>query len=85
MISEIGTINDKIINSGFTGTWSGKAAEEGAKYGEARLVFPKQKERVTKIPDRSNWTLNPNASFLYYCANETVDGKIIVKLVLELV
>lgn len=56
-----------------TGTWSGKAAKEAAKYGTVNLVFPKA-EKPGSIPDQSTWTLDPNASYVYYCANETVDG-----------
>lgn len=26
------------------------------------------------IPDPSTWNLNPDASYVYYCANETVHG-----------
>ena len=26
------------------------------------------------IPDQSEWKLNPEASYVYYCDNETVDG-----------
>ena len=29
---------------------------------------------LTEIPDRSTWNLNPEASYVYYCANETVHG-----------
>lgn len=29
---------------------------------------------VIEIPDPSTWSLNPNASYVYYCANETVHG-----------
>lgn len=29
---------------------------------------------VIEIPDLSTWTLNPDASYVYYCANETVHG-----------
>lgn len=57
-----------------TGTWSSKAAKEAEKYGTVNLVFPKA-EKPGKIPDQSTWSLNPNASYLYYCDNETVDGK----------
>ncbi|KAB0798899.1 hypothetical protein PPYR_04117 [Photinus pyralis] len=56
-----------------TGTWSSKAAKEAEKYGEVRLAFPVPK-KLGKIPDQSTWTLNPDASYVYYCANETVDG-----------
>ncbi|RZB40273.1 Aminotran 5 domain containing protein, partial [Asbolus verrucosus] len=56
-----------------TGTWSGKAAKEAAKYGKVDLVFPKA-DKPGSIPPESTWTLNPDASYLYYCDNETVDG-----------
>lgn len=57
-----------------TGTWSGKAAKEAEKYGDVQLVFPKL-EKPGTIPDQSTWTLRPDASYFYYCDNETVDGK----------
>lgn len=56
-----------------TGSWSAKAYKECQKYGKANLVFPKS-EKFTTIPDQSEWKLDPNASFVYYCDNETVDG-----------
>ncbi|KAG5873174.1 hypothetical protein JTB14_023931 [Gonioctena quinquepunctata] len=56
-----------------TGTWSAKAAKEAAKYGEVNLVFPKP-DKPGSIPDQSTWKMNPNASYVYYCGNETVDG-----------
>ncbi|KAJ3666059.1 hypothetical protein Zmor_001514 [Zophobas morio] len=56
-----------------TGTWSGKAAKEAAKYGKVNLVFPKA-DKPGSIPAESTWTLNPDAAYLYYCDNETVDG-----------
>ncbi|KAI8785532.1 phosphoserine aminotransferase [Biomphalaria glabrata] len=56
-----------------TGSWSAKAAQEAEKYGTVNLVIPKPK-KYTSIPDRSTWTLNPDASYFYYCANETIDG-----------
>lgn len=56
-----------------TGTWSAKAAKEAAKYGKVNLVIPKT-AKYTTIPESSTWSLDPNASFVYYCDNETVDG-----------
>lgn len=29
---------------------------------------------ITAIPDSSQWTLSPDASYVYYCANETIHG-----------
>ncbi|XP_045584086.1 phosphoserine aminotransferase [Procambarus clarkii] len=56
-----------------TGSWSSKAAQEAAKYGKVNQVVPKR-ERYTGVPDRSSWTLDPDASYFYYCANETIEG-----------
>lgn len=56
-----------------TGSWSAKAYKEAQKYGTANLVYPKA-DKFTKIVDQSEWKLSPNASYVYYCDNETVDG-----------
>lgn len=56
-----------------TGAWSAKAAKEAEKYGNVNLVFPKS-DQYTSIPEESEWKLNPEASYLYYCANETIHG-----------
>uniref|UniRef100_A0A8I3W6H8 Phosphoserine aminotransferase n=1 Tax=Callithrix jacchus TaxID=9483 RepID=A0A8I3W6H8_CALJA len=56
-----------------TGSWSAKAAEEAKKFGTINIVHPKLGS-YTKIPDPSTWNLNPDASYVYYCANETVHG-----------
>ncbi|XP_067014650.2 probable phosphoserine aminotransferase [Anabrus simplex] len=68
LISETGTA-DYIV----TGAWSAKAAKEAAKYGKVNLVVPKT-DNYVDIPDPSTWNLDPNASYVYYCANETVHG-----------
>ncbi|XP_038625691.1 phosphoserine aminotransferase isoform X2 [Tachyglossus aculeatus] len=56
-----------------TGAWSAKAAEEAKKFATVNVVHPKL-ESYTKIPDPGSWNLNPDASYVYYCANETVHG-----------
>ncbi|XP_051924044.1 phosphoserine aminotransferase isoform X2 [Hippocampus zosterae] len=56
-----------------TGTWSAKAAKEAEKYGKVNIVHPKL-DSYTKIPEPSTWNLNPAASYVYYCCNETVHG-----------
>ncbi|XP_031639780.1 probable phosphoserine aminotransferase, partial [Contarinia nasturtii] len=56
-----------------TGFFSARAAKEAAKYGNVNLVLPKV-GKYTTIPNQSTWKLNANASYVYYCDNETVDG-----------
>ncbi|KPJ18933.1 putative phosphoserine aminotransferase [Papilio machaon] len=68
LISRTGTA-DYVV----TGTWSDKAAKEAKKYGKVNLVLPPT-DRFTGIPDVSTWKLDPNASYVYICTNETVHG-----------
>jgi len=56
-----------------TGSWSAKAAQEAEKYGKVNYVVPKTK-KYTDIPDQSEWNLDPEASYVYYCDNETIHG-----------
>lgn len=56
------------------GVWSTKAAKEASKYLKVNHVFPKP-EKFDGIPDQSTWSLDPEAAYVYYCDNETVNGK----------
>lgn len=69
----IGLKEDNCADYLVTGTWSERAAKEAEKYGKVNIVHPKL-DRYTKIPDPSSWTLNPSASYVYYCYNETIHG-----------
>ncbi|XP_053530218.1 phosphoserine aminotransferase [Ictalurus punctatus] len=69
----IGLKKDRCADYIVTGTWSAKAAKEAEKYGKVNVVHPKV-DRYTGIPDSSSWSLNPSASYVYYCCNETVHG-----------
>jgi len=55
-----------------TGTWSKKAAEEAEKYCKVNKIMNDSKS-FTSIPDYKS-KLNPNAKYVYYCANETIQG-----------
>lgn len=56
-----------------TGAWSAKAAKEAEKYLKVNPVF-KKLDKYDRIPPQTEWNLDPNASYVYYCANETVHG-----------
>lgn len=58
----------------FLGHWSAKAAKECAKYGTVNMVLPDRK-KYSGIPPVEDWTFDPDASYFYYCDNETVHGK----------
>lgn len=56
-----------------TGDWSAKAAKEAKKYGNVNLVLP-PRDSYTDIPEQPQWKLDPNASYVYICTNETIHG-----------
>ncbi|CAG9813258.1 unnamed protein product [Phaedon cochleariae] len=54
-----------------TGTWSSVAANEAKKYGQVNIV----NARIPGgIPDPKTWKLNSDASYVFYCDNDTIDG-----------
>lgn len=56
-----------------TGYWSERAAQEAEKYGNVNYVVPKL-DKYTTVPDQSEWKLDPEASYVYFCDNETING-----------
>lgn len=65
-----------------TGSWTAKAAEEGARMGVTVTKVVDGKKlgggKFKGIPAAAEWDLNPKTArkpaFIYYCDNETVDG-----------
>ena len=55
-----------------TGFWGRKAAKEAQRYGRVNIVA--QPEVFTAIPARDSWSLDPQAAYLHYTPNETIDG-----------
>ena len=57
-----------------TGQWSKKAIAEAKRYCHVNVAASSENNRFTTVPDRSTWRLNPNAAYVHYTANETIDG-----------
>merc|ERR1712048_224480 len=57
-----------------TGQWGEKAHKECNKYGKGQVACNTKASKFTVIPDKSEWTLDPTAAYVHYCANETVNG-----------
>lgn len=59
-----------------TGSWSEKAVAEARKYSTNINVAASGKgpNGYTSVPPVAEWRLNPEARYVYYCANETIDG-----------
>lgn len=57
-----------------TGQWSEKAHKECAKYGNPNKVVDMKPTKYTTVKPQSEWQMDPNAAYLHYCLNETVNG-----------
>jgi len=56
-----------------SGYWSERAYVEAQKYGTINMVHSKL-DKYNRIPSSSEWKLDPEASYIYLCDNETIDG-----------
>ncbi len=59
---------DYIVN----GAWGAKAAKECTKYGRANIAA--KPEKFNHVPARSTWKLDPDAAYVHYTPNETIEG-----------
>jgi phosphoserine aminotransferase len=57
-----------------TGDWSKKSAKEAAKYGTVNVAASGEGGKFTAIPKQSSWKLDPGASYVHICSNETIGG-----------
>ena len=57
-----------------TGQWSEKSYVEAKRYGAASTAVDMKATKYTRIADPSTWSLRPDARYLCYCDNETVNG-----------
>jgi phosphoserine aminotransferase len=57
-----------------TGQFSGKAYEEGKKYGKANLAATSKDKNFTYIPAQSELNLSPEADYVHICFNNTIFG-----------
>lgn len=57
-----------------TGQWGEKAHKEAAKYCIGQAACNTKGTKFTTIPDSSQWKLDPEAAYVHYCMNETVNG-----------
>lgn len=58
-----------------TGYWSRRAITEANYICQVHEVAKTQvRNGLTGIPSESEWSIDPDAGFLHYCDNETVEG-----------
>ncbi|MFQ3609891.1 MAG: 3-phosphoserine/phosphohydroxythreonine transaminase [Fimbriimonadales bacterium] len=57
-----------------TGSWGEKAFQEAEKLGKARHAWNGKSERYTRVPHPSELDLDPNARYVHFTSNETIQG-----------
>ncbi len=57
-----------------TGAWSKKAIAEAKMYSSVEIVACGERDLFTSIPPEEDWRIDPDAAYVHYTANETIDG-----------
>lgn len=57
-----------------TGEWSKKAIKEAKQYAQVNLVSDSSANKFTTIADPSTWQFSPDAAYVHYTPNETING-----------
>lgn len=57
-----------------TGAWGTKALAEARRCGDARAAFSTADSGFRSIPQQEDLRFSPDASYLHYTSNETIDG-----------
>jgi phosphoserine aminotransferase len=57
-----------------TGSWSKMALDEAKREGKVNVVWDGKATNFDRLPKESELQLNPRASYLYCCSNETIQG-----------
>src|SRR5262245_35888395 len=66
--------NRKSCDYVITGSWSKYAAQEAAKFGEARIAWDGKLTNADRVPAPADLNLDPKAAYVYYASNETIQG-----------
>jgi phosphoserine aminotransferase len=65
-----GDVADYIL----TGSWGKDALKEAKKAGETRIAWDGSATNYDRLPQRGDLNLEPQAAFVHYTANETIQG-----------
>ncbi len=57
-----------------TGSWGKYALGEAVKEGDAKAIFDAKAVNYNRTPTAGDYQSSPDAAYLYYCSNETIQG-----------
>ncbi|MDB5966324.1 MAG: phosphoserine aminotransferase apoenzyme [Polaromonas sp.] len=64
----------KSVDFVVTGSWSDKSQKEARKYCEVHIAASNADSGHTVLPPPATWKLQPSASYVQVCTNETIHG-----------
>ncbi len=57
-----------------TGAWGAKAVTEASRCGNVEIIFNSEADGFRSVPDPSELRFTPDAAYVHYVSNETIDG-----------
>jgi phosphoserine aminotransferase len=57
-----------------TGEWSKRSQKEATRFGQVNVAANSEAGHYTHIPKQQDWKLDPGASYVHICSNETIGG-----------
>jgi phosphoserine aminotransferase len=57
-----------------TGSWSKMALDEAKREGQVNVIWDGKATNYDRLPQPGDFQVNPAASYLYCCSNETIQG-----------
>ncbi len=57
-----------------TGSWGKYAIQEATKEGDAKAIYDSKATNYNCVPKASDYSVSPDAAYMYYCSNETIQG-----------
>lgn len=67
-------LNGKTADYVVTGAWSKRSVEDARAYGNIHVAANAEHTGFTTVPDFASWQLTPDAAYMHYCTNETING-----------
>jgi phosphoserine aminotransferase len=67
-------LSGKPVDVLHTGSWTSKAIEELKKLATYRLAASTESDKFTRVPQPNEIALVPDASYVYMCTNNTIEG-----------
>ncbi|MGZ8271828.1 MAG: 3-phosphoserine/phosphohydroxythreonine transaminase, partial [Methylophilus sp.] len=67
-------LNEKSADYIVTGAWSKRSVDDAKPFGDIRVAASTEASGFHHVPAFSEWQLNPDAAYVHYCTNETING-----------